>query len=179
MSFEPTDSAAAKAGNPSNPQRLPTALQADLAAAFPQLERGETRDGTTWLLVAMPQLIGLATWVKARGFVRFLDCTVVDEPSRADRFELNYLLYSMAEHCWLRLKTRSLGEAPSMTSLFAAADWYEREVFDLFGVCFVGHPNLRRILLPDDFEGPAPLRRDVPIGSEPVDFTVTRELYGT
>jgi NADH:ubiquinone oxidoreductase subunit C len=84
----------------------------------------------------------------------------------------------MQQQTWLRLKTRTDGEAPSITPLVPAANWYEREVFDLFGIRFDGHPDLRRIMLPDDWQG-HPLRRTEPIGAEPVDFTVTRSAYGT
>ena len=61
-------------------------------------------------------------------------------------------------------------EVPSVVSLWPAAAWHEREIYDLFGVKFAGHPDLRRILLPDDWEG-HPLRRDEPRGEEPVSFT--------
>ena len=88
-----------------------------------------------------------------------------------------YLFYALDKHTWLRLKTRTDQQAPSITSLVPGANWYEREVFDLFGVEFQGHPNLQRIMLPDDWQG-HPLRRTEPLGSEPVDFTVTRRIYG-
>jgi NADH-quinone oxidoreductase subunit C len=112
------------------------------------------------------------------GHTRFVDLTAVDRLSREERFELVYLFYSLDEHTWLRLKTRTDGQAPSITALVPGADWYEREVFDLFGVQFEGHPDLRRIMLPDDWQG-YPLRRTEPLGSEPVDFTVTRKIYGS
>jgi NADH-quinone oxidoreductase subunit C len=61
--------------------------------------------------------------------------------------------------------------------MIPGANWYERELYDLFGIHFEGHPELRRIMLPDDWRG-YPLRRTEPLGSEPVDFTVTRSVYG-
>jgi NADH:ubiquinone oxidoreductase subunit C len=109
---------------------------------------------------------------------RFVDLTAVDRLSREDRFELIYLFYSFEAHTWLRLKTRTDAEAPSITPIVPGANWYEREVFDLFGIQFVGHPDLRRIMMPDDWQG-YPLRRTEPLGSEPVDFTVTRKIYGS
>jgi NADH-quinone oxidoreductase subunit C len=157
---------------------LPAALAAAVAADWPALEAGSTRDGTPWLRVPAQDLARLCAWLQARGYGRFLDLTVVDEPALKDRFEVQVLLYAMGNNLWLRLKARTAGELPSITAVFAGADWYEREAFDLFGVRFTGHPDLRRLLLPDDFDG-HPLRRDHPLGSEPVDFTVTRELYGT
>jgi NADH:ubiquinone oxidoreductase subunit C len=157
---------------------LPPALAAAVAADWPALEQGHTRDGTPWLRAPAPELPRLCGWLQQRGYGRFLDLTVVDEPAQKDRFEVQVLLYAMGAGQWLRLKARTAGEVPSITAVFAGADWYEREAFDLFGVQFPGHPDLRRLLLPDDFDG-HPLRRDHPLGSEPVDFTVTRELYGT
>jgi NADH:ubiquinone oxidoreductase subunit C len=111
------------------------------------------------------------------GYNRFVDLTAVDRLARADRFELVYLFYSLEARAWLRLKTRTDRQAPSLTPTIPGANWYEREVFDLFGIEFVGHPEPRRIMLPDDWQG-HPLRRTEPLGSEPVDFTVTRGIYG-
>jgi NADH-quinone oxidoreductase subunit C len=111
------------------------------------------------------------------GHARFVDLTAVDRLTPEDRFELVYLFYALEQHTWLRLKTRTNDEAPSVTASVPGANWYEREVFDLFGVRFSGHPDLTRIMMPDDWQG-HPLRRSVPIGAEPVDFTVTRAAYG-
>jgi NADH-quinone oxidoreductase subunit C len=112
------------------------------------------------------------------GYGRWVDLTAVDEPEADPRFELQYLLYSMVEHRWLRLKTQTDEHAPTVTGVFPGANWYERELFDLFGIVFDGHPNLTRMMMPDDWQG-HPLRRDYPVGGEPVDFTVTREIHGT
>jgi NADH-quinone oxidoreductase subunit C/D len=93
-----------------------------------------------------------------------LDIAAVDYPDRSERFELNYLLRSLEKRHRIIVKV-DLAEGQSVdtaTSLFRAADWHEREVFDLFGVPFRGHPDLRRILTHHEFEGHA-LRKDYPI----------------
>jgi NADH-quinone oxidoreductase subunit C len=104
--------------------------------------------------------------------------TAVDEPEVEPRFELQYMLYSMVDHAWVRIKTQTDDAVPSIVEVFPGANWYERELFDLFGINFEGHPNMTRMMMPDDWEG-HPLRRDYPIGGEHVDFTVTREALGT
>jgi NADH-quinone oxidoreductase subunit C len=99
-------------------------------------------------------------------FDMLIDLTAVDwwkkdAPIDAPRFELIYELYSFPRNERLRVKSRVAdGEAvPSVTSLFAGADWLEREVFDMFGISFAGHPNLKRILMPEEWQG-SPLRKD-------------------
>jgi NADH:ubiquinone oxidoreductase subunit C len=89
------------------------------------------------------------------------------------RFALNYHLLSISERPRrVRLQTwADLGEAvPTVIRVWPTADWHEREQFDLMGIVFDGHPNLKRILLDDDWEG-HPLRKDYPIGGEPVRFS--------
>ena len=78
----------------------------------------------------------------------------------------------MSDGARTRVKVEAAdGEAvPSISGIYPGASWYEREVYDLYGVPFTGHPDLRRILMPDDWEG-HPLRRDEPIGGEEVAFT--------
>jgi NADH-quinone oxidoreductase subunit C len=93
------------------------------------------------------------------------DVTCVDRFPMEPRFELNYSLVSIPRSARLRLRTRVSGQQSVIDSLvpvWPGANWLEREVFDLFGIRFEGHPDLRRVLLPDDFEG-APLRRDFPV----------------
>ena len=139
---------------------------------------GTTADGITTVLVPLESLVQTIQRVREElGYSRFVDVTAVDRLKREDRFELVYLFYSMEQSAWIRLKSLTDGEAPSITPLVPAANWYERELFDLFGIRFEGHPNLTRIMLPDSWEG-YPLRRTEPLGSEPVDFTVTRRIYG-
>jgi NADH-quinone oxidoreductase subunit C len=93
----------------------------------------------------------------------------VDHNTTKDRFELIYLLNSMSKQNRLTVKVRlNEGESfPTASDIWLAADWFEREIFDMFGIRFSGHPDLRRILLDDDFEG-HPLRKDFP--TEGYDF---------
>ncbi|HEX4135973.1 MAG TPA: NADH-quinone oxidoreductase subunit C [Bryobacteraceae bacterium] len=98
-------------------------------------------------------------------FERLSTVTAVDRYPAEPRFEIVYHLQSIAGKQYLRLKARVSGENPEIESAFAvyrAANWYEREVFDLYGVRFLNHPNLTRIMLPDDWVG-YPLRKDVPV----------------
>jgi NADH-quinone oxidoreductase subunit C len=115
-----------------------------------------------------------------QGYIRFLDLSVVDhvESGREDRFEVYLMVYSMERKAYARIKTMTAGVMPSVTSVYSAANAYEREGFDLFGITFTGHPSLTRILMPDGWQG-HPMRRDADMPMEPVDFTVTRELYNT
>lgn len=100
-----------------------------------------------------------------QSFVRLSSVTAVDRYPAEPRFEVVYHLYSLDRKERIRLKCRLRGEDPaieSVTSVWRGAGWYEREVFDLFGIQFLGHPDLRRIMMPDDWEG-HPLRKDYPI----------------
>jgi NADH-quinone oxidoreductase subunit C len=98
-------------------------------------------------------------------FERLSTVTAVDRYPSAPRFEVVYHLQSVARNEWLRLKCRLAGESPeidSVTGVWRGANWYEREVFDLFGIHFRNHPDPRRIMMPDDWEG-HPLRKDYPV----------------
>jgi NADH-quinone oxidoreductase subunit C len=90
-----------------------------------------------------------------------VDVTAVHYPKRDEQFEVVWILYSFARNERVRVKTQiKEGEpAPSAVSLWPTANWLEREVFDMFGIHFAGHPDLRRILMPDDWKG-HPLRKD-------------------
>ncbi|HEY3063389.1 MAG TPA: NADH-quinone oxidoreductase subunit C [Chloroflexota bacterium] len=150
-----------------------------LQSAFESAEISSPADGIPTVRVPLSQLTDAVDKIRFElDHARFVDLTAVDRLAREDRFELVYLFYSMAQHTWLRLKTRTDGEAPSITPSISGANWYEREVFDLFGVKFVGHPDMTRIMMPLDWQG-YPLRRTEPLGAEPVDFTITRSVYGT
>jgi NADH-quinone oxidoreductase subunit C len=98
-------------------------------------------------------------------FTYLSDVTGVDRFPIEPRFELNYHLLSLTKRLTVRLRVRLPGDDPateSVVSVWPTANWHEREIFDLFGIRFEGHPNLRRMLLPDDWEG-YPLRKDYPV----------------
>ena len=93
-----------------------------------------------------------------------IDLTAVDYPQRSQRFDVVYHLLSMHNNSRIRVKAQ-LGESetiPTITDIFPCADWFEREAFDMYGVVFSGHPDLRRILTDYGFEG-YPLRKDFPL----------------
>ena len=116
--------------------------------------------------VAPERLVEACSFLKhERQFERLSTVTAVDRYPGEPRFELVYHLHSIARNERLRLKLRVAGENPevdSATAVWRSAEWYEREVFDLFGIRFRNHPDLRRILMPEDWEG-YPLRKDYPI----------------
>jgi len=100
------------------------------------------------------------------------DIAGVDWPGRPNRFDVVYNLYSTVHNRRLRLKVQ-VGEdqpVPSVVPLWRSANWHEREVFDMFGVPFDGHPDLRRLLMPEDWDG-HPLRKDFPLSYELPQFT--------
>lgn len=98
-------------------------------------------------------------------FVAFVDVTVADfHPRRTPRFDLVYHFVSPHRRARVRLKTRVHTDdaVPTVSDIWPAANWPEREVFDLFGIVFTGHDDLRRLLMPEDWEG-HPLRKDYPV----------------
>jgi NADH-quinone oxidoreductase subunit C len=112
-------------------------------------------------------LLPIATFLRdgPGEFKMLLDLTCVDYPGREPRFELVVHLFSLSRNRRLRIKTgidESDLRIASLTSLWKNADWLEREAYDLFGVHFEGHPDLRRIFMYDGFEG-HPLRKDYPL----------------
>jgi NADH-quinone oxidoreductase subunit C len=94
-------------------------------------------------------------------FDYLVDVTAVDWPKRAERFDVVYILYSFARNQRVRIKTRiAEGYQPeTAVGVHLTANWLEREVFDMFGIEFAGHPDMRRILLPEEWTG-YPLRKD-------------------
>jgi NADH-quinone oxidoreductase subunit C len=97
-------------------------------------------------------------------FFAFVDVTAVDWPQREKRFDIVYHLLSPTRNCRVRVKVETDEDTPvsSIIDVFPGANWFEREVFDLYGVMFAGHPDLRRILTDYGFEG-HPLRKDFPL----------------
>jgi NADH-quinone oxidoreductase subunit C len=124
--------------------------------------------GETTIVVPLEFLRGAAERCRedaALDFNLLTDATCVDRFPHEPRFELNYHLVSIARRDKVRLKVRlSGGDAvvDTLVTVWPGANWLEREIFDLFGIHFAGHPDLRRILLPDNWEG-HPLRRDYPV----------------
>jgi NADH-quinone oxidoreductase subunit C len=123
--------------------------------------------GELTVTVARERIVEVVTFLRddpACRFVSFIDICGVDYPARAERFDVVYHLLSPTRNLRIRLKvtTDETTPVPSVTGVFAGADWFEREAYDLLGVLFSGHHDLRRILTDYGFEG-HPLRKDFPM----------------
>ena len=137
---------------------IPEQLQSNssiaaLAERLPEaITGGHNERNEPTLFIAAPFIVEACRLLKhEQGFVRLSGITAVDWHPADPRFEIIYLLHSIARNVRLRLKVwvaESDCELDSVTSVWRAANWYEREVFDLFGVRFRNHPDLRRILMP-------------------------------
>ncbi len=143
------------------------------------LEVAEFR-GELTIVVRREDIVSLCTFLRDEPELAFnflSDLCGVDRLGRQPRFDVNYHLYSLDKNHRLRLKVKvEEGESvPSVTSVWSTANWHEREVFDLFGIRFDNHPDLRRIVMPEDWEG-HPLRKDFPLTREEVMFTHNKIL---
>ena len=124
--------------------------------------------GETTVVVPREHLLRAAEYLSSEPSLRFSflsDITTLDRFPLEPRFELNYHLLSLDRRERLRLKVCLGGNDPvvrTVIPVWPTANWHERENFDLFGIRFEGHPDLRRILMPDDWEG-FPLRKDYPV----------------
>ncbi len=130
------------------------------------LETGGSRGETTLVVEAaqVPDVLAFLRDDPELAFDFLTDLTAVHWPNDDKPFEIVYLLYSFPRNVRLRVKTRVGAEPriPSAVPLWPTAGWLERECFDMFGVVFDGHPDLRRILMPEDYEG-FPLRKEHPL----------------
>lgn len=165
--------------NQANPTDTSTVTPSPIAAALQRQHPQAVRQviealGETTIVVSREEIVTVCTFLKtAPGFeFNFLAdvCGFDRGPEEDPRFEVNYHLFSTTRHHRVRLKvilSEDDPHVPTVSGVWRTADWHERETFDLFGVIFDGHPDLRRILLPDDWQGHA-LRKDFPLrGYEP------------
>ncbi len=135
------------------------------------------------VLVIRPEaLIDVTTLLRdGHGFDMLLDLSAADWLPRDPRYDVNYHLESTSTMERLRVKVQLPDvESPhvaSVVGVWPTANWHEREVFDFFGIVFDGHPNLKRILLPDEWIG-HPLRKDYPVGGVPVEYKIEPAYVG-
>jgi len=151
---------------------LPDNLKSPAGAALLQehlpgaIAGGKMDRGEATLEIEPARIVDVCRVLKDRGdFIRLSSVTAVDWHPQTPRFEVIYHLHSIGRNERLRLKCRLGSDEPeidSVTGVWRSADWYEREVFDLFGIRFRNHPSLRRLLMPEDWEG-HPLRKDYPV----------------
>jgi len=142
---------------------VPAALEAWDSEA---LAGGSQDCGETTLWIRPDRIVAVCRYLKEHlKFVRLSGLSCIDRYPMEPRFEVFYLLHSIERNERLRLKVALPGGNPvvdSVVPVWTGADWYEREAFDLFGVQFTGHPNLKRLMMPEDWDG-HPLRKDFPI----------------
>ncbi len=140
------------------------------------IEAIETFRGETTVVVTADKVVEVLKHLRetpALNFRWLADVTAYDDYPEEPRFKVCYQIRNLMEPLNLRVKAAVGGETPTLascTSVYPAAGWQERELFDMFGITFTGHPDLRRILMPSDWEG-HPLRKDYPLGYEEVQFT--------
>jgi NADH-quinone oxidoreductase subunit C len=147
-----------------------TALVALLTEAVPgaQIEAAPSVDLHTTIYASRDHLHAVAGVLRDRadlGFDFLAEITAVDSWPREPRFDLVYILVSIANRLRVKIKVRLDGSdarVATVTDLWPAANWLEREVWDLFGIVFDGHPDPRRLLMPEDWDG-YPLRKDYPV----------------
>lgn len=140
----------------------------------------EFRGETTLVVRAEAAAEVLRVLKDEHGFSFLADLTAYDDWPAEPRFQVVYQVRNLLGPAQLRVKCALAGEAPtlaSVTGLFPGANWPERELFDMFGIQVAGHPDLRRILMPADWQG-HPLRRDYPLGYEEVQFTFNFDEIG-
>jgi NADH-quinone oxidoreductase subunit C len=123
--------------------------------------------GELTVSVNAADIVGVLTFLrddKKCQFVSFIDVSGADYPSREKRFDVVYHLLSPRQNLRIRVKvaTDEVTLVPSVTGIYRGADWFEREAYDLYGILFSGHPDLRRLLTDYGFEG-HPLRKDFPL----------------
>jgi NADH-quinone oxidoreductase subunit C len=175
--------AAAPPKPPAPPKEGPVALDNDLVKRYKQRFGDAIREAwidrkQSILVVAREKLVEIATYSRDEEKFDWLsDLTAVDWPKREQRFDIVLNMYSMEKNERLRLKVYASADerVPSVQGVWATANWEEREVYDMFGVIFEGHPELKRILLPDEWQG-YPLRKDYDILTQ--DTAWVRENLG-
>jgi len=167
------EQAAAPAPPPVSPIRAEVdKIRSGVADAIVDVEEHASL-GMYWINIRSRALVPVLKLLRddpALKYDMLADLTCVDRPEQEQRFNMVYNLYSVSRNRRVFLRVRAAdGEGvPTASSVYPNADWAEREVYDLFGVRFDGHPDLRRIELPDDWDG-HPLRKDYPIiGKRPV-----------
>jgi NADH-quinone oxidoreductase subunit C len=172
---------------PPPPGVAPPSFITTLQARWPLAVAGLSYWVSDWtVIVDRAAIVDVARHLRsdpAAAFDMCSDITATDWPPRAERFDVVYCLFSLTHGHRVRLKVRVPDgiAVASVTAVWPAANWLEREVFDMFGIPFAGHPDLRRILMPDEWQG-HPQRKDYPLEGpgellleNPIDWLTLRQ----